>query len=317
VQSFNFTVQHDIGKGFTAQVGYVGSRTIRLMNKADINAAGPGKGAAGRPYAATFGRRVATTGNAPGYTSNYNGLQARIERRFAAGFSTNVAYTWSKAIGYGANNDSALSFNWPDVIARNRSSLGFDRTHNLRVSSLLELPFGRNKPLLQSGLLARLAGGWQINGIFTAYTGNPFTVSASATSVNAPGNTQTADQVKSTVEYPKRVGPNLSWFDPLAFRAVNEVRFGGTGLNILRGPGLVSVDCNVFRSFRIHERYALQFRAEAFNVTNTPHFNNPAANASSMTLNADGSVRSLGGFTVISGARDDARQLRFAFRFSF
>ena len=68
----------------------------------DINAAGPGKGATGRPYSATFGRRVATTLNAPAFTSNYNGLQARIERRFAAGFYANIAYTFSKALGYGA-----------------------------------------------------------------------------------------------------------------------------------------------------------------------------------------------------------------------
>jgi hypothetical protein len=317
VQSFNFTVQHSLGKGFTANVGYVGSRTIRLMNKVDINAAGPGQGAAGRPYAATFGRRVTTTVNAPGYTSNYNGLQARLERRFAAGFSTNIAYTWSKALGYGANNDSSLAFNWPAAIPRNRTVLGFDRTHNLRVSSLFELPFGRNKRLLHSGFLARVAGRWQVNGIFTAYSGTPFSVSTSATSLNAPGNSQTADQVKAEVEYPRQVGPNASWFDPLAFRAVNEVRFGNTGLNILRGPGLVSVDANVFRSFRVREKWSLQFRAEAFNLSNTPHFNNPAATASSMTLNADGTVRSLGGFTVISGARDDGRQLRFAFRLSF
>jgi hypothetical protein len=317
VQSFNLTVQQSLGKGFTASVGYVGSRTIRLMNKVDINAAGPGKGAAGRPYSAIFGRRVATTVNAPGYTSNYNGLQARIERRFAGGFSTNIAYTWSKALGYGANNDSSLTFNWPDAIGRNRSVLAFSRPHNLRVSSLAELPFGRNKPLLRSGILARIAGGWQMNGIFSAYSGSPFSVSTSATSLNAPGNSQTADQVKATVEYPQQVGPNVSWFDPLAFRAVNEVRFGNTGLNILRGPGLASVDANLFRSFRLREKWTLQFRAEAFNLTNTPHFNNPAATASSMTLNADGTVRSLGGFTVISSARDDARQLRFAFRVSF
>jgi hypothetical protein len=317
VQSFNFTLQHSIGRGFTAQIGYVGSRTIRLMNKVDINAAAPGRGASGRPYAATYGRRVATTVNAPGFTSNYNGMQARIERRFAGGFSTNVAYTWSKALGYGANNDSSLTFNWPEIRRRNRTVLGFDRTHNLRITSLFELPFGRRKRLLNSGWMARVAGGWQMNGIFSAYTGTPFSVSSSATSLNAPGNSQTADQVKAEVEYPKQVGPNLSWFDPLAFRAVNEVRFGNTGLAILRGPGLVSVDANLFRSFRLREKWTLQFRAEAFNISNTPHFSNPAATASSMTLNADGTVRSLGGFTVISSARDDARQLRFALRISF
>ena len=123
--------------------------------------------------------------------------------------------------------------------------------------------------------------------------------------------------MKSTVEYPKEIGPNSSWFDPLAFRAVNEVRFGTTGLNILRGPAFTSMNGNVFRTFRLREKLNLQFRAEAFNVTNTPHFGNPGNSASSMTLNADGTVRSLGGFTVISSAVDDARQLRFAMRVFF
>jgi hypothetical protein len=244
-------------------------------------------------------------------------MQARLERRFSAGLSANIAYTWAKAIGYGANNQSTMFFNWQGAYERNRSVLAFDRTQNLRISAVVEWPFGRNKRWLNSGVLAVVLGGWQTNGIFTAYTGTPFTVAASATSVNAPGNSQTADQAKTSVEYPKQIGPNLSWFDPLAFRAVNDVRFGTTGLNILRGPGLVSVDGNLFRSFRLGEKWTMQFRAEAFNISNTPHFNNPAANVSNMTLNPDGTVRSLGGFTVISSARDDARQLRFALRVSF
>jgi len=61
----------------------------------------------------------------------------------------------------------------------------------------------------------------------------------------------------------------------------------------------------------------LQFRAEAFNFTNTPHFNNPGANVSNMTLAADGTIRSLGGFSEVTSARDDERQFRFALRLGF
>jgi hypothetical protein len=283
----------------------------------DINASTPGKGVNGRPYSAIFGRRVATTLHDPAFTSNYNALQSRLERRFAAGYSVNVSYTWSKTIGYGANSDSSLFFNAPEAMARNRAVLGFDRTRNVRVSFLAELPFGKGKPLLNSGWGRRLAGGWQVNGIFTAYSGTPFTVTSSGTSLNAPGNSQTGDVVKDHVDYRRQVGSNKSWFDPLAFRAVTAARFGNAGLNILRGPGLAGVDLNVFRTFRIKEKWSLQFRAAAFNATNTPHFSNPGASVSSMVLNADGTVRSLGGYTVISSARDDARQLRFAFRFFF
>jgi hypothetical protein len=317
VQSFNFTLEQNLGRGFIATAGYVGSRSIRLTNLVDLNAASPGQGNVGRPYAAAYGRQVATTLHEPGFSSSYNALQTRLDRRFAKGLSINVGYTFSKSLGYGANNDSSLFFNAPQAIARDRALLAFDRTHNLRTSFLFELPFGRGKAWLQRGFTSKVAGGWQVNGIFSCYSGTPFSVTSSATSVNAPGNSQTADLVLAGVDYPQQVGPNSSWFDPLAFRPVNGVRFGNSGLNILRGPGVTSLDGNVFRTFRMRERWNLQFRAEAFNISNTAHFSNPAANASSMTLNADGTIRSLGGFTVISSAADDARQLRFALRLFF
>jgi hypothetical protein len=253
----------------------------------------------------------------PGFTSNYNSLQAQLTRQFAKGFSLNASYTFSKALGYGANNDSGLFFNAPSALARDRSILAFDRTHNLRLYGLGELPFGKGKRLLQSGFAARVAGGWQVNAISTFHSGTPFTVTASGTSLNAPGNSQTADQVESSVAMPQQVGSGSSWFDPNAFRPVTAVRFGTAGLNILRGPGLVNLDVGLFRTFHISERVRLQFRAEAFNSTNTPHFSNPAANSSSLVLNGDGTIRSLGGFSSVTSAANDSRQIRFAMRVFF
>lgn len=317
VQSFNFTIQRQLGRGYVAQVGYVGSRSIRLSNRRDLNASAPGGGAAGRPYFAAFGRNVATTLHEPAYTSTYDSLQAQIDRRFANGFSFGMAYTFSKAIGFGENNDSGLFFNTPEAISRNRSLLGFDRPHNLRLSSVYELPFGKGKQWMQQGILSKIAGGWQVNGIFSTYSGSPFTVTSSGASLNAPGNSQVADLVKSEVKKLGGTGPGQSWFDPLAFAPVTAARFGNAGLSILRGPGFVNMDLGVFRNFAIREKINLQFRAEAFNATNTPHFNNPGANASSLVRNADGSVRSLGGYTEITSAQADERQFRFALRLSF
>jgi hypothetical protein len=76
------------------------------------------------------------------------------------------------------------------------------------------------------------------------------------------------------------------------------------------------VDLGLFREFRVHN-LQIQFRAEAFNATNTPHFNNPGANVSSMRLNADGTVNSLGGYTEITSARPDERQVRLGIRIGF
>jgi len=129
--------------------------------------------------------------------------------------------------------------------------------------------------------------------------------------------------VKPTVQKIGGAGRGLSYFDPFAFAPVTAVRFGTAGFNILRGPGLLNLDLGVFRSFRTGERWKIEFRAEAFNVTNTPHFANPGTNVSNLQLNADGTVRNLGGYTEITGlanvGRDgvDERVFRFGLRVSF
>jgi len=113
------------------------------------------------------------------------------------------------------------------------------------------------------------------------------------------------------------IGTNVPFFDPLAFRAVTAVRYGNTGRNILRGPGVVNMDLGVFRDFLLTEQLRLQFRAESFNFTNTPHFNNPGSNVSNMRLNADGTISALGNFMSVTGAQGDERVFRFALRLSF
>ena len=156
-----------------------------------------------------------------------------------------------------------------------------------------------------------------MNGIFSAYSGAPFSVTASGASLNAPDNSQTADQVLPNVQYLGGIGPNTPYYNPLAFRAVTAARFGSTGRDILRGPGEVNLNASVFRTFRLTERIKLEFRAEAYNLSNTPHFNAPSANVSSMSLRPDGSIASLGNFMSITSTVGDPRQFRFGLRLSF
>ena len=99
-----------------------------------------------------------------------------------------------------------------------------------------ELPFGHGHALASQGVLAAIVGGWQVNAILTRASGTPFTVTASGTSLNAPGSTQTADQVLPTVQILGDIGPNSSYFNPLAFAPVTAARFGTSGRDILRGP---------------------------------------------------------------------------------
>jgi hypothetical protein len=316
IQSFNLTVQREIGWGFTAQVAYVGSRAIRQTANLNINAAGPDGGNAGRALA-KFGRLTTNINMlVPFNTATYHSLQTKLDRRLSKDFLFGTVYTFSKAINYADQSDSGLTFNWAPILARNRAVAGFDRTHNLQIFGVYGLPFGTGKRFISTGPLAAIIGGWQLNGVFSALSGTPFTVTSSGASLNAPGNTQTADQVLPEVKILGKVGRGESYFDPNAFAPVTEKRFGTVGRNTLRGPGITNFDASLFRDFKLTERFKLQFRTEVFNVSNTPAFNNPGANASAPTPRTGGGIN-LNGYTEITSAQATERQFRFALKLSF
>jgi hypothetical protein len=248
--------------------------------------------------------------------AEYNALQTQVTRRLSGGSMVGMAYTLSKAMNYADNSDSGLTWNYEPMWERNWALADFDRTHNFQLYGIYDLPFGPGQRWAKDGVAAKVAGGWQVNGVLSATSGTPFTVTSAATSLNAPGNTQTADQVKDTVAILGGVGRGNSYFDPTAFVPVTAVRFGTGGRNNLRGPGLFNIDASLFRDFSIRA-VTMQFRAEVFNVTNRPAFNNPGANASSATRAADGTITALGGFSEILSAAATERQARFALKVRF
>jgi outer membrane receptor protein involved in Fe transport len=281
IRSWNLTVQSELPGGFTGQVGYVATRQRDINQILDINAGQViGAGNAGRPLFVRFGRTGATgILSNPGW-SDYDSLQTSLTRRMAQGLQVNVAYTWSKAFGICCDT---LSDNPPQVQALdyfelNEARLPQDRPHNFQASFVAELPFGNGKPFLsEGGVAAKLLGGWQVNGLLSLYSGSPFTVTASGTSLDMTGSVQVADQVKSEVEILGGVGPGNPWFDTSAFQPVTDRRFGTARYNSMRGPGFANFDMSIFREFPLGGGRAIQFRMEAFNLTNTPHFGNPQA----------------------------------------
>jgi hypothetical protein len=328
VESMNITIQHDMGAGFTAQAGYVGTHSMDPAGTLNLNTAGPGGGNAGRPYypIVTAITLAGASVPAPFGRSAYNSLQTQLTRRLGSA-QLGLSYTFSKSIDATGNTAT-----WIPALFLDKGFADFDRTHNFTSWGVVELPFGRNKRWFASGLSSKIFGGWQLNDTVTRMTGLPFTVTAASTSLNAPGNNQTADQVNPDVKMLGGIGPNASWFDPAAFVPVTGVRFGTSGRNILRGPNFFEIDVGLSRSFAIKERAKVQFRAEAFNLTNTPQFyppgvtfaslsaGNSATNSTSVSLatrNSSGAITALNGYSSIQAALDTSRQIRFSLKLTF
>jgi hypothetical protein len=312
IQSWNLVVERKLPAQLVATLGYVGSASVRGFAFLDINASQiPGSGNDGRPLFAKFGRTT-TTREWDGRThSNYHSLQASLNRRFTGGLLIKSAYTFSKAIDEATYSDwTEFTWNAVSQMHRNRALASHDVPQNFQLGVLYELPFGVGKPWATTGTSAAILGGWQLNGLFAAYSGRPFTLTASGSSLNMPGNQQTPDQVKDNVEILGLVGGDGTYFDTTAFKRVTEVRFGNVGRNTMRGPGVANLDLSLFRTFKLGPQYNLQFRAEAFNATNTPHFSNPNGNVNSSNF---GKVLS----TQTAYATGRSREFRFGLRFSF
>jgi hypothetical protein len=304
VQSWNFTLERQLPGQVVLSTGYVGQHTVHQLADYDINAGFPGSGTALLPQAG-IGRTVPTD-MWDGYLSaEYNSLQVALNKQFSNGLMLKGAYTWSHAINYTDDDGWAgVDWNWAPAFQRNRASAGFDRRHVFTLGWVYELPFGPKKKFVSTGIASKILGDWQVSGIENCYTGMPMYIYADGTSLNAPDNTQTADQVLLHVARPGLVGPGQDYYNPAAFAPVTTQRFGTSGRNTLAGPGVWNTDLSISRIFPIRENLKFEFRTEFYNLPNTSHFNNP-----------DNSVNDSSFMQITSSYGE--RNIRFAGRFSW
>jgi hypothetical protein len=309
IESYNAAVEHEVA-GLSLQATYVGTTVIREMVALNLNAAPPGGGNAGRALFKALGQTGTVTQDTPIGRANYNGLQVVAKRPLKDGGVLGVNYTYSKAINSVDNSDSGFLVNYAPDYSLNRGPAGFDLTHNFEAYGAYALPFGKGKQFYQNGLFEKILSGWQANFIISRTSGTPFTVTASAASLNAPGNSQFANKVVPKVRIVGGHDSSHPYFDPSAFASVTTATFGNSGRNSVRGPGFFSSSLGVDRTIAFSDRFKFKLGAEAFNLTNTPSFGNPASNVSSET------ATSLNGFATISTAKAP-RTLRFEGRFTF
>jgi hypothetical protein len=322
IESWNLVVERRLPGNFLVSVGYVGTQTVHQFADLNINASQPGTGQLGQPLncktadfttqsclVPAFGRTSDTLLFQGWLSANYHALQVSINRQFSHGLMVKGAYTYSRAIDL-TDDDGWASLTWndPNVLRRNRAPAGFNTPHIFQLAYVYELPLGKGKQWAGGGGVAtKVLSGWQISGIFSAISGQPgwdSPLRASGASLNAVGQAQTPDRI-GPIKKLGGIGSGQPFYDPSAFAAVTRVGYGTVGRNTLNGPGSVNLDFSLFRTFNLTERLNLQFRADAANLFNSPHFRNPNGDITS----AD--------FLTITSAKDDERQFRLGLRFSF
>ncbi|MFN7996238.1 MAG: carboxypeptidase regulatory-like domain-containing protein [Bryobacteraceae bacterium] len=331
IQSWNFTLQKEIGMGFTAQAGYVATRSTRQLGFVDINAAQvPFTNNNTRPLYQQFGRTAQTVFMEPLGTGHYDSLQASLQRRFSKGLMFQANYTWGHAINFVDNSDYTPNIQSFAYMNMNRANTGFDRKHNLAITSVWDLPVGRGQRwLADKGALTHVVSGWEVNNVVSMISGAPFNVWGDC-GASWPGNNPTMTDI---VAKPRKLNNPDQWYDIGAFAEVYDPsnpgsclqRLGTSGFNNLRGPGIFNWDFGVFRDFAFKERMHIQFRMEAFNFTNHPHFDIPdnyLGDAGAIDP-ATGRVTQQGDFmrvtSVTNLAREgiDERQFRVGLRLQF
>lgn len=276
-QQWNLEIQQELARNLAWSVAYVGSHNVQLSVAGDYNTAltpGPGPVA---PRSLWPHAPVTNWDRSVGQ-SKYHALQTKLERRLSAGVSFLTAYTWSKSIDTASSGQFSENLSLQDPYDPNssRSVSGFDVPHVFSTAVVYQIPFGRGRPWLSSGVPSRIFGNWQFNGIVTLRSGEVFTPQLNLDIANigavANGNRVRPDVVGEwRLDNPR---PE-AWFNRTAFAAPRQFSFGTAGRNILRSDALQNYDLSFFREDRIRENIKLQFRAEFFNAFNHPTFGLP------------------------------------------
>lgn len=329
-ESYNLDLQNEFGKGWIVDIGYVGNSAKHLPGVIDINQVGPGVAVAaglvapGAIYSGSTakGRALNALRPFPGFMSigqisprfksNYNALQASVNKHFGTTTSIGAFYTWSKAL---TNNqtDRSTGTMYTYCIQCDYGRASLDRRHVFSFNYVYDTPWFRN----QHKLSGQVLGGWEASGILTINTGLPFTVFGNSTAEGdplasgyradgPPGFGRVATIRPNQVADPNN-GPKTyaQWFntDAFAYPTVGGIvpteRRGA-----VNGPGLWRYDMALIKSVHIVERLGGQFRVEGFNLFN---HNNPSVIGTTVGSSTYGTV---------TNSRD-GRTLQLAIKLNF
>ncbi len=300
VTMWNFNIQRQMTRSSILEVAYVGTRGSHLFRSENIDTPLPAPGAQqfNRPYNALIPQISTINYRGSNGDSHYNGLQAKFTRRSNNGLFMLLSYTFSKSI-----DDMSVFWVYNDVVNRGLSS--FHHLHNFVGSFGYALPWGPGRPWLAhtSRLLEIVTGGWQLNGIAMARTGDPLAVNVQTSQLN----TGTGNRALRECSSVNTIGTVREWFNTSStcFGNPAAYEFGDANSGTVFGPGFLNFDLSIFKAERIRETDQFQIRFEAFNAMNEHHFSDPNTTFGSST------------FGQITNTNFPARELQIGLKYSF
>jgi hypothetical protein len=317
-QQWNFTVQKTFASDVNFEIGYLGSKNTHLglpeSNLNQVPAADLAMGSAltvkvANPYygqiptSSSLGQPTIAQQQLlrayPRFTtvalfrdnvadSEYEALQVKLEKRFSHGLTFTFAYTFSKLIDDASTYFSQTIFTGPTL-----TTIGAADASNRKLER--DLSSGDIPRVFSAGWVYRIPrwwriSGWEIGGLVRIQAGDAVPVTQATNTLSAFGY---------AVQRPNRIGnPNAfanrsasQWFDKSAFAAAGQYSIGTSSRNPVRGPGLQDADLMIGKTFRISERVGFEFRAEVFNIGNTPPLNDPSGSFGSAAF---GTITSAG-----------------------
>ena len=330
-QQWNFTVQKTLGANLNLEVGYLGSKNTHLglpeSNLNQLPAADLALGSAltvkvPNPYygqiptSSSLGQKTIAQQQLlrafPRFTnvalfrdnvadSEYEALQAKLEKRLSSGLTFTFAYTFSKLIDTASTYFSQTIFTGPTLTTIGAAD-AFNRQLERDVSS------GDIPQVFSAGWVYQIPrwrriSGWEIGGLIRIQAGDAVPVTQATNNLSAFGfAVQRPNRVSNPNDFSTRSASQ--WFNKAAFTAAGQFVIGNSSRNPVRGPGLQDADLMIGKTFRLSERIAFDFRAEVFNISNTPPLNDP-----------NGSFGSAAFGTIASAG--NPRDFEFAGKFRF
>lgn len=299
MNQWSFGIERQLWRNGGLELQYLGSHSVHLDRNYFNNTPLPGPGAINPRRPNQLFAQIRTVQN--DVIANYEGLSVVFRQRFTHGFQVLASYTWSHTLDVSADSNGGGTpmnpYNW----RADYGNSNWDLRHRFVASYVYDIPFFHTS----NGLLNAVFAKWQLNGISTMQSGFPFNVTIGTDRANTSSQGSQRPDLVGTPSDTCGGGHLTNCITASAFALPALYTYGNAGRNILRGPHLFTTDMSLFKNFPIRERLRLQFRAEFFNITNTPQFSNPNA------------VFGTSSFGTITSTSIENRDVQFGLKLSF